>query len=158
MKRSGSQKVLYVVSIFAIIGGVATMLMSIMAFLGGGFIQSLAPAEVASLVAETGLSQIEASGLMIMLGIFALIGAIIGVIKGVLGIRASKDASKIGPARFLAIASLVLSIVGTVMGAINGNIELSGIITDFLSIAFGIFMLWICNNIKEQAITNQAIA
>ena len=126
MERSGSQKVLHVVSIFAIIGGVATMLISIMAFLGGGFIQSLAPAEVTSLVAETGLSQIEASGLMIMLGIFALI-----VLRS--ADIALRSASAFHALLALGCAGLLAVQTFIIIGGITKLIPMTGVTVPFLS-------------------------
>ena len=151
MKRSGSQKVLLVLSILSIIGAIIWVLTAVFGFFGSGVISALDPSEAESLISETGVSQGDASGMMFGIGIGALLSAAVGIIEGVLGIMASNYASKIGPVRFLVICQLVLTVAGVVLDLVSGSKQFTELSSEFVSIVLNVFMLWICNNIKNQA-------
>ena len=151
MKRSGSQKVLLVLSILSIIGAIIWVLTAVFGFFGSGVISALDPSEAESLVSETGVTQGDASGMMFGIGIGALLSAAVGIIEGVLGIIASGDASKIGPVRFLIICQLVLTVAGVVLDLTSGSKQFTELSSEFISLILNLFMLWICNNIKNQA-------
>ena len=151
MERSGSQKVLRIVSIISIIGGAFTFFGGIMALVGGGLLGSASPSEISSLTADTGMAQSELTSLAVGLGIVALVTATLYIIEGVLGLRAAKDATKIGPMRMLVIVSLVLAVAGAALDLLFGNIGTQVMINDVAEMAWSGFMFWICNNIKKQA-------
>ena len=151
MNRSGSQKVLRVLSILSIIGAIIALLASILSFAGGGFVGSLSPEQAASLTTETGVTQENATVMLLGLGFGGIISAIIGFIEGILGLRASNDATKIGPVLILTVISVVLGVVGILLDMTVGGQQLSQQSSDFISLFVNCFMLWICNNIKRQA-------
>jgi FtsH-binding integral membrane protein len=151
MERSGSQKVLRIVSIITIIGGVLTFLVGVLALVGGGAFAGMPAAEVAEAVAESGLEQDELAFVAVAIGILALLTAALYIAEGIFGLRAAKDASKIGPMRVLVIISLVLAVVSIVLNIFEGNFTSSTLINDLVDIAWCCFMYWICNNIKNQA-------
>ena len=151
MKRSGSQRVLLILSILSVIGAIIWVLAAAFGFFGSGVISSLDPTEAESLVSEAGISQGEASGLLLGIGIGGLLSALVSLIEGILGIIASKDATKIGPVRFLIICQLVLTVAGIALDLFSGSKQFTELGGAFTGLILNLFMLWICNNIKSQA-------
>lgn len=151
MERSTSQKVLLVISIISIIGAVFALLAGIVGIFGSGFIGAMSSGEAASLIEETGMTQGDLSGILMGLGFGGILTAVIGVIEGVLGIRASKDATQIGPVWFLAIASVVLSVIGLVLDVFVNHKPFGEMGSQLFSLAWACLTLWICYNIKQQA-------
>lgn len=151
MERSTSQKVLLVISIISIIGAVFALLAGIMGIFGGGFIGAMSSGEAASLIEETGMAQGDLAGILMGLGFIGIITAIVGMIQGIFGIRASKDATQIGPVWFLAIVSVVLSAIGLALDVFVNHKPFGEMGSQLISLAWSCLTLWICYNIKQQA-------
>ncbi len=156
MERSGSQKFLLVISIINIILAVFIILSGIAFNLAGGALgASSAANEVASQVtAETGVAVTggQISFLVVAGGLLMLLDGIVRLVMGILGVRAANDNQKIMPVWVLALASLLISILGIVSNIINGQMGSPSAIGGAIgSIAFSILMFWVANNIKTQA-------
>ncbi len=136
---SNSQKYIKIISILNIIGGAIQIAVGCLALLGVGM------AGTDALVQETGdaSAPFAAAGFIIAL---AVAGGF-SVLCGVLGLRAAKDASKIGPVLILAGLSLAVAAIGLVANIVNGNFAIANL-TEL--IAPGL-MLWCANNVKNQA-------
>ena len=150
MERSGSQKFLLVISIINIVFAVLGILAGIMGVLGGAVFGAADPQEVASTVAETGVTQGEASGLVVGVFLLVLLASAVELVVGILGVRAANDNQKIMPVWVLAIIDVILYVVGLVIVIVNGDFSSQGV-SYILSLAFAILLFWVANNIKQQA-------
>ena len=150
MERSGSQKVLLVISILNIIGAVLGILMGFLMITGGALVGAVDSSEAASALAGSGMTQGELSGIAGIAGIVMLVAAVIELILGILGVRAANDNQKIMPVWIVAIVELVLCIIGLIAMLVNGSFSTEGAST-IVSLIFAGFTMWIANNIKVQA-------
>lgn len=143
MERSGSQKVLRVLSILIIIGAVITLVGAIVLIAGGCFY-------AASGEAIEGYTAAEAGTLTIAGGAALLVTGVVDLIEGIFGLRAAKDEQKIMPLWILAAVGLGLAALSLVLGFVNG-MDSSRLTSDITSIVSSGLMFWIANNIKTQA-------
>ena len=143
MERSGSQKVLRVLSILIIIGAVITLVGAIVLIAGYGFY-------AASGEAIEGYTAAEAGTLTIAGGASLLVSGVVDLIEGIFGLRAAKDEQKIMPLWILAAVGLGLAALSLVLGFVNG-MDSSRLASDITSIVSSGLMFWIANNIKTQA-------
>ena len=150
MQRSGSQKVLLVLSIISIIVAVIGILFGIMKMLGGALLGMVPADEAASALSESGLTQQEAGAFAGLAGFIVLIGCVIELIVGILGVRAANDNQKIMPVWVLAIIELILSAISLGSVVANGSFSSNGL-SAILSLVIAVLMLWIANNIKREA-------
>lgn len=65
---------------------------------------------------------------------------------GVLGLRAAKDASKVGPVLILAGLSLAVAVVGLIANIVNGSFAFA----DLTQLVAPALMLWCASNVKKQ--------
>ena len=89
MQRSGSQKFLLVISIIDIVVGAFALIGAILLIMGGGMV-----AADPTVLADSGLTADEAgiaSGAFSFLGLVSLFTGAIGLLEGILGIRAAND-------------------------------------------------------------------
>ena len=148
MERSGSQKALKVISIIGIIGGVLTLLSAGIMLFGGSLL-----AGVTDEVIVDGMTNAEVGGMVSFAGVVSLIGGIVYLIQGILGVRASNDATKINPVWILAIIGIVFAVLSFISLFTSGEpVEMSNIAGGVASIAFAGLYFWIANNIKKQNI------
>lgn len=145
MERSGSQKALLVLSIIELIGGALALIMGILGMIGAG-----AVASDPSLVAGSGVSQADATGVIGVVSIVIIISGIWSILCGIFGIRAANDNQKIMIVWVFTLIGVILAIVGIIMAIINGTFGSS-----FWSLAgtlvFSGIMFFIANNIKNEA-------
>ena len=143
MVRSGSQKALLVISILGIIASIFLIFTAAMTLFAGGLIAG-EPATVVD-----GVTNAEAGAMVGFLGAVSLIEGLIILIESILGIRASKDCTKIGPVWVLAIIGIILAAIDLILFFTgNSSSDLASLI---ISLLFSILYFWICNNIKTQA-------
>ena len=146
MERSQSQKVIRILSIINIIGAVLFIILGFMVIAGG----ALAGASGGSEIVAEGITAAEAGGLVSIGGIVFVVIGIIEMLIGILGIRASNDASKIMPVWWLSLISLVMQVAGLVATFVQGG-GTNGIIGTIASIAVAALMFWAANNVKAEA-------
>ena len=146
MERSGSQKALFVISILNIIGGGISILFAIMTGVAGGMVGAASSAQLVEAGVDSSTQALAAGGLTIIT-LIAIISGAIGLIEGILGVRAANDNQKIMPVWVLAIIGLVFSVISIIMAIVQGNFQLSSLVGLVLS---GL-MFWIANNIKTEA-------
>lgn len=150
MERSGSQKFLLVISIINIVFAVLGILAGIMGILGGAFFGAADPQDVASTLSGSGVTQGEASGIVVGAFLFVLLASAIELIVGILGVRAANDNQKIMPVWVLALIDVILYVVCIVITIVNGSFSADGL-SNILSLAFAVLLFWVANNIKQQA-------
>ena len=150
MQRSGSQKVLLVLSILNIIGAVLGLLGGLAIMLGGAFFGAVPASEAASALEGTGVTQGEAGALVGVLGFVVILSGVIELVMGILGVRAANDNQKIMPVWVLSIASLVLNAIALVSTIVNGTFGTQGA-SSIVGLILAVLMMWIANNIKREA-------
>lgn len=149
-ERTGSQKILRVISIVQIIEAILLIVFGIMGVMGGAAIGVADPASVADLTAEAGMSQGDVGGMVAGVGISVIVSAFLSILIAVFGLRASNDVNKIMPAWIFSVIGLVGSCISLVMRAINGTLS-GSLLSVLLSLAIAVLTFWVCNNIKVEA-------
>ena len=149
-ERTGSQKVLRVISIVQIIEAVLLVVFALMGVMSGAAIGAADPSSVAELTAETGMSQGALGGLVAGTSLTVIIAAAISILIAVFGLRASNDVNKIMPAWIFSIIGLVGSCLSIVMKAVNGTLS-GNLLSSLLTLAVAVLTFWVCNNIKAEA-------
>ena len=144
MQRSGSQKVLRVLSILSIVGSVLSFGMAALMIFGGG-VYSAEGDPVG------GMSAVEAGAAFAGVGFATLIEGAIALIQGILGLRASNDNSKIMPVWIIAVIGLALGVVGLLVNVISGAASAENIGSSIGSILGSGIMFVLANNIKKEA-------
>ena len=136
---SNSQKFIFVISILNIIGGIFYLVIGVLGFMG----KSIAGNE--ALIQQAGEESAPAlvTGFIIMI----IITGALSIFLGFLGIRAAKDASKIGPVYIVAMLSLIISVVNLFVGIFGGNFSIQSLI----EIVPPALMFWCAGNVKKQA-------
>ena len=136
---SNSQKYIFVISILNIIGGVFYLIIGVLGFMG----KSIAGNE--ALIQQAGEESVPA--LVTAFIIMMILSGAFSLLLGFLGIRAAKDASKIGPVYILALLSLIISVVNLFVGIFGGNFSIQSLI----EIVPPALMFWCAGNVKKQA-------
>ena len=145
MQRSGSQKVLLVLSIIEIIGGVLALITGAMAFLGAGAVLT-----DAATVAGTGVTQDEAAGIFVILSGVAIVEGIWSLLCGIFGVRAANDNQKIMIVWVFCLIGVIISVVGIIAAIVNGRFG-SQVWSLLGTLVFSGIMFFIANNIKKEA-------
>ena len=135
-----SRSILKVTGILSIVFSVFGLLLGVLAIAGGGF------------VASTGAGDSEAvsSGMVVaILGVLVIIGAFIGLIRGIFSLNASKDFSKIMPAWILAIIDLIFRGLTTAAQVATGTLNSSSMFSVLSNIAISVLIFMAANTIKK---------
>ena len=128
-----SNTILKIFGILGIIGGALSLIMGLLASFSG---------QVVTVAAED-----ESMGfLVVVVGIIMVITGIVSLIEGICSVRAAKDNSKIGPAWWFAIISLVMGIISIVANLANG----SGVAGSIPSLLISILIFMAANTIKKS--------
>ena len=127
-----SNKILKIFGILGIIGGALSVIMGLVASFSG---------QIVTVAAED-----ESMGLLVVVvGIIMVITGIVSLIEGIFSVRAAKDNSKIGPAWWFAIISLVMGVISIGSNLANG----SGIAGSIPSLLISILIFVAANTIKK---------
>lgn len=149
MEKSGSQKVLKVISIIEIVFGALALIAGLAAFTGASMLGMAGQEQLA----ENGIdaaTQTQGMAALNLVAMVIVVSAIISIIEGILGVRAANDPTKIQPVWILAIIALVCSVASAIMGIAHvagATFDPSSLIT----IAIDAALFWVANNIKNQA-------
>lgn len=141
---SKSQKYIKIVSIISIIAGIVSALICIIGALGVGVATS-SPELASDLNSIEGYTPEVGSSIVSGL-IGSAIGGLFNIIVGIFGLRAAKDANKVGPLYVWSLVSLVLNVVGLIATAATGNLEAASV----LSLIFPILLFICARNVKKQ--------
>lgn len=147
MERSGSQKVLRVISIIQIIGAILVLIVGIMGFLAigsmGASISTGDAAADSAIQGVTGTMALAFGVIIIIIGVWELL-------CGIFGLRAANDNQKIMIVWVFLLIGLVLQLITLAIAILNAFTD-----TSFWSLVgstvWSVFMFWIANNIKKEA-------
>ena len=145
MQRSGSQKVLLVLSIIEIIGAIFALITGLMFFLGADAVLS-----DASTVAGSGVTQDQGAGILIILSGILVVEGIWSLLCGIFGVRAANDNQKIMIVWVFCLIGVILAVVGIIAALINGRFG-NQFLSLFCTLIFSGIMFFIANNIKKEA-------
>ena len=145
MERSGSQKVLLVLSIIEIIGAIIALITGAMFFLGAGAVLS-----DASTVAGSGVTQDQGAGILIILSGILVVEGIWSLLCGIFGVRAANDNQKIMIVWVFCLIGVILAVVGIIAAIVNGSFG-SQVWSLLGTLVFSGIMFFIANNIKKEA-------
>ena len=145
MERSGSQKVLLVLSILEIIGAIIALISGIMAFMGAGAVLT-----DASSVAGKGVTQDEAAGIFVILSGLLVVSGVWSLLCGIFGVRAANDNQKIMIVWVFTLIGVILAVVGIIAAIVNGRFG-SQVWSLLGTLVFSAIMFVIANNIKKEA-------
>lgn len=147
MEGTNEQKIIRIVSIINLIQGAFYFIMGAMFIFGGAFIGTADPATLTTTTTgDVSLTPAEMGGIAAGVGIIIFITGLVGLIVGILGMRAAKDATKIKPVWIMSIISLVLNIITFVSNLTQGN----NILGSLAGVAIACLMFWACNNVKQS--------
>ena len=149
MERSGSQKALLVISIITIVFACLGLLASIMTIAGGAMLGSVDSAELTETLEGSGITQGEVAGMFTLGGLMLLIVSLVELIEGILGVRAANDNQKIMPVWVLTLIGIILSAIGVIYQAVQGQLLADPSV--IASLILSVLLFWIANNIKVQA-------
>ncbi|MBE6466088.1 hypothetical protein [Denitrobacterium detoxificans] len=145
MERSGSQKVLLVLSIIEIVGAALSLITGILFFVGAGAVLS-----DASVVAGTGTTQGQAAGIFVILSCILIVEGIWSLLCGIFGIRAANDNQKIMIVWVFCLIGVIMAIIGIIAAIANGQFG-NQVWSLICSLAVSGIMFFIANNIKKEA-------
>lgn len=146
MQRSGSQKVLLVVSILEIISAAFVLIAGIMALIGAGASGSIS-------TGDADVDSVVQAGVGAMFGIASVLALISGgwsLFCGILGVRAANDNQKIMIVWVFSLINLILQVITIVMGIFDGSFGANWL-SYIISLIWPALMFWIANNIKYEA-------
>lgn len=147
MEGTNEQKIIRIVSIINLIQGAFYFITGAMFIFGGAFIGTADPATLTTTTTgDVSLTPAEMGGIAAGVGIIIFITGLVGLIVGILGMRAAKDATKIKPVWIMSIISLVLNIITFVSNLTQGN----NILGSLAGVAIACLMFWACNNVKQS--------
>ena len=150
MERSGSQKVLLVLSIINIIVAVLALLSGLLVMLGGAAVGTIPASDAAAALEGTGVTQGEAGALVGIAGFVIVFSGVIELVVGILGVRAANDNQKIMPVWVLAIVQLVLYAISLISIIAGGSFGTQGV-SAIVSLVVAFLIVWLANNIKKEA-------
>ena len=150
MQRSGSQKVLLVLSILNIIAAVLMLLGGLLVMLGGAMFGAAPASDAAAALQGTGVTQGEAGALVGVAGFVIVFAGIVELLVGILGVRAANDNQKVMPVWVLSIIQVVLYAISLGMIITGGSFGTQGA-SAIISLILAVLVLWIANNIKREA-------
>ena len=147
MESTNEQKIIRNISLINLIQGAFYFIMGAMFIFGGAFIGTADPATLTTTTTgDVSLTPAEMGGIAAGVGIIIFITGLVGLIVGILGMRAAKDATKIKPVWIMSIISLVLNIITFVSNLTQGN----NILGSLAGVAIACLMFWACNNVKQS--------
>ena len=152
MSLDASKKILKVFGIITIIFSILGILVGIFAILGG----SVIGIGTATGGVESNANLAAGVGIIVILGLIALIGSIIDLISGICSVRAANDISKIMPAWIFALIGLIFDVIGIISNFVQKRPEgypltAGNIIGLIIGLAISVLIFVAANNVKKVA-------
>ena len=85
-------------------------------------------------------------GALFVLGVITLLSGIFALITGILGVRAAKDASKIGPVFVLSTISLAMAVISLIASILQKNFQISYVVSAIIPA----LMVYCSNKVKNE--------
>ena len=150
MQRSGSQKVLLVLSIISVVVAILGIIASLMMMLGGSVFGMVDAQTANEALQGSGITQAEAGVAFGIVGLIGVLAYVVQLIVGILGVRAANDNQKIMPVWVLALLQVILQVVSAAM-TLMGGVGMNAIVTTCVYVLIAVLVFWIANNIKREA-------
>ena len=140
MSLQTSKTILKIMGIIGIIFGIFGIIAAILILVGGGLLGAVVAADG---TAEAGVT---VGGVVVVVGIVALISAVVTLIEGICSFKASKDTSKIGPAWVFALIGIVFAVISLILAIVNNG----SIASSIFSVAINALVFVAANTIKKS--------
>lgn len=149
MNLNTSKMILKVFGIISIIFGIIGIVAGILAIAGGALIGAGAAAGEVTASSEMagGVALLGFGGLLI------IIGSVVELLSGIFSVKASNDISKIMPAWWFALISLVMGIVNIIVMVVQKSqaTNTSNIVSAVIGLLISILIFVAANTIKKAA-------
>ena len=148
MSIQNAKSTLKILGILSVILGVFGVIAGLGLVAGGGLFgaDTLMSGKVTTADGAETVSMV--TGMVMAMGIFTAVSALVDVLLGVFSVRASKDFSKINPAYILSIIALALSVISLFMNFAEFN--LSTLLSALPSIVFSVVLFLAAKTVKEE--------
>lgn len=148
MSIQNAKSTLKILGILSVILGIFGVIAGLGLVAGGGLLgaDTLMSGKVTTADGAETVSMV--TGMVMAMGIFTAVSALVDVLLGVFSVRASKDFSKINPAYILSIIALALSVISLFMNFAEFN--LSTLLSALPSIVFSVVLFLAAKTVKEE--------
>ena len=148
MSIQNAKSTLKILGILSVILGIFGVIVGLGLVAGGGLFgaDTLMSGKVTTADGAETVSVV--TGMVMAMGIFTAVSALVDVLLGVFSVRASKDFSKINPAYILSIIALALSVISLFMNFAEFN--LSTLLSALPSIVFSAVLFLAAKTVKEE--------
>lgn len=148
MSIQNAKSTLKILGILSVILGIFGVIAGLGLVAGGGLLgaDTLMSGKVTTADGAETVSMV--TGMVMAMGIFTAVSALVDVLLGVFSVRASKDFSKINPAYILSIIALALSVISLLMNFAEFN--LSTLLSALPSIVFSVVLFLAAKTVKEE--------
>ncbi len=148
MSIQNAKSTLKILGILSVILGIFGVIVGLGLVAGGGLFgaDTLMSGKVTTADGAETVSMV--TGMVMAMGIFTAVSALVDVLLGVFSVRASKDFSKINPAYILSIIALALSVISLFMNFAEFN--LSTLLSALPSIVFSAVLFLAAKTVKEE--------
>lgn len=148
MSIQNAKSTLKILGILSVILGIFGVIAGLGLVAGGGLFgaDTLMSGKVTTADGAETVSMV--TGMVMAMGIFTAVSALVDVLLGVFSVRASKDFSKINPAYILSIIALALSVISLFMNFAEFN--LSTLLSALPSIVFSVVLFLAAKTVKEE--------
>ena len=148
MSLDNAKKSIIILGVLNIIFGIFGIVMGV-AFLSGGNMLGKSVIETATPGAEGAAEALTVSGIMLVLGVFVLVAAVVYLLLGIFSIIGGKNPVKIMPAYVLSIIAIILSVVSMILDFANG-VNVSTILNGIVGIVFSVTTFACARTIRKS--------
>ena len=148
MSIQNAKSTLKILGILSIILGVFGVIMGIGLILGGGLFGANTLSSGVATTTQDVNNVTLVTGMVMAMGIFSAVSALVDFLLGIFSVRASNDFSKINPAYILSIVALALSVISLFLNFAEFN--LSTLISAIPSIVFSVVLFLAAKTVKEE--------
>lgn len=134
MSLDNAKKSIIILGVLNIILGLFGIFLGVALFSGGNMLGK-SVIETATPGAEGSAEALTVSGIMLVLGVFVLVAAVVYLLLGIFSIIGGKNPVKIMPAYVLSIIAIILSVVTMILNFANG-VNATSILDGIVGIVF----------------------
>ena len=145
MERSGSQKVLRVLSIIQIIVAIIVLIVGAMGFIAAGEVGTIQTGDVET----NSIVQGTVGTIAVAFGVIVVIIGIWNLLCGVFGLRAANDNTKIMIVWVFLLIGMIIELIAAAFAILNAFQDTS-FWSVVVALVWSVFMFWIANNIKKE--------
>ena len=147
MEQNGS-KLLKVISILMIIGGIIGAIVSIFSILGAGVLSAASgDAQLQQAAAASGTNMGAVNALVWVSVVFMVISSVVEIVAGVKGVKNWSNPAAAKSLLTLGVVCAVISVIGTIISAIGGSFSVVSLI---LGLLFPVLYIIGANQLKKQ--------